>query len=552
MPFVVSTDDWGALDSSLLTGAALTDDYALSWSSGAVGFVAKSLSVTSYILTTNIGGSQIDAGSFTNGTSIQLKDDGVLYLMNNTTGQSDLSAGISVPGATAVGDVFNIGGTLFTHILRPEGSDGASAWLVNLTTGTVSPTPLFIQSGVTPHALATYMAVGGTSLEDVRFLFGKNDSSHMLERTTTSVTRYFDSDIVEYWPTVLLEDLVVDVANGKLYVLLFNNNSGYAFRGNFNPAVAAPIVPIELDPDWFTMSSSFITGLALTDNSALSWSSDGSVGFAGKTSHIVGGLTTNIGGQIDAGSYTDGTSIQLKESGVLYLMNNTTGLSDLSTGISVPSATAVGDVFNIGGTLFTHVLRPEGTDAASAWLVNLTTGWVSPTPLFTQTGVRPQALATYMAIGGTSLEDVRFVFGKNDSPHMVERTATDVIRHLDAFQMTESWPTSLLDDLVVDVPGNMLYFAFNQGSSITFRGYFTPAASQPRPPYDPQPRAEATGGNTLTFSFETRAGLPYTIQRSSDLVTWTDVETILGTGTRHTHEHPLTGQAVFFRVAYLP
>jgi hypothetical protein len=555
-PVVFELDaDWGTLDTSILSGVAVAATHALSWSNGAVGYVSTAGGSPPFILTTNIGG-QVDAGSFNDEFSIQLKDSGVLYLMANATGLSDLSAGISVPGATAVGDVFEIGGARYTHVLKADGPTSASVYLVNLTDGSTTSTPLFTRTGVSPAALGTYLATGGNSLADVRFLFARPDRPEFIDVSFTGDVRQFGvpSDFVGVWDTVFYSDLAFDPRDNKLYVTL-NAPSGYAFRGNFTPAAAAVThVTFTTDPQFFSLDSAHTPGAALTDNYVLIWSSGGSVGFARKTFSvpILGGLTTNIGGQIDAGSYTDGTSIQLKDNGVLYLMDNTTGQSDLSAGISVPGATAVGNVFNIGETLFTHILRPEGTDGASAWLVNLTTGWVSPTPLFTQTGVTPQALATYMAVGGTSLRDVHFLFGESGSPNMLERTATAIVRYFDS-ELAEYFPARLLEDLVIDVPQNLLYvMVYNGSGSWMFRGDFAPAAALPSSPYDPQPQAEATGGNTLTFSFETRAGLPYTIQRSTDLVTWTDVETILGTGTRHIHEHPLTGQAVFFRVAYLP
>ncbi|MBP6865800.1 MAG: hypothetical protein KBC32_11120 [Candidatus Didemnitutus sp.] len=309
----------------------------------------------------------------------------------------------------------------------------------------------------------------------------------------------------------------------------------------------------DLDPDWGSMGSGEFVGVALNNNSMLVWT-DGAIGCVAKNNqHSPFGFTTNVGGgQADAGSFNDEFSIQLTDSGVLYLMANATGMSDLAAGISVPGATAVGDVFEIGGTRYTHVLKADGPTSARVYLVNLTNGTTTSTPLFTRTGVSPAALGTYLATGGNSLADVRFLFARPDRPEFIDVSFTGDVRQFGVpSDFVGVWDTVFYSDLAFDPRDNKLYVVLNDGSGYAFRGNFTPAAALPSSPYDPQPRAEATGGNTITFSFETRAGLPYTIQRSSDLVTWTDVETILGTGARHTHEHPLTGQAVFFRVSYL-
>lgn len=191
----------------------------------------------------------IDAGSFgTNG--LKLSYDGNIYITSNTEVDSNFT--LLVVDAfhvgtnfTAIGSALEIGDRFYAGLL----SDVGGVHLLDIAAKSVGDELFRVGPCGGTTGLDNYLAVGGNSLDDIRFLVpsATDASFYDFSSSGTSFIKYDGTALNEAYndPTMVLNDLVIDSVNPSQMFLAYNHDEGgflgrMALVDGFTPQAAIP------------------------------------------------------------------------------------------------------------------------------------------------------------------------------------------------------------------------------------------------------------------------------------------------------------------------
>jgi hypothetical protein len=397
-----------------------------------------------------------------------------------------------------------------------------------------------------------YLAVGGNTFADIRFLVpSATDASVYDFRNADSFVKY-DGSAINALPyanaITTLSDLALDRADNMLYVT-FNDSSGSGYHlrvTGFVPQdvnVSPRALALDIDFVMWSVTSSMV-GVSVDSVNAYAHSplSTTYTSLANDGSGIV--AAPILSSTIDAASFGSST-LRLATDGRIYVTANDTGavVSTVEVGADF---TGIGSALLIGGNNYAGLISGSG----GVYLLNLDTGQMSHELFKVGSRASPTGLETYLATGGNTLADVRYLVPSATDASVYDfKSATSYIKYSGAEinALPYAGPDTTLSDLAVDPATNTLYVTFNDSQN---RGYSVRAVG-----FAPQAAhnlnsAVARGENAWEFSFDAEWGTTYRVQESTDLQNWTTTATIEGSGQRHTHRSESNSPQIFFRLEY--